>query len=132
MLYESRAKIHPIWAEAFDGPFGLRVVRAPLDPWSFATILENVIMALIPSIGALAGAALARSNREPTWGPSILSVLLSVLPVAIIDFWLLPATFGRHPHIVARMAEHAALLILALWIVAPVLMTRYLHKRVLN
>jgi hypothetical protein len=96
-------------------------------PGAASAPLLALLVALIPSIGALAGVALTQSAATPTWGRTVIFALLSLMPAAMAVALVLvrepTSATGR-----GWLSELALFTLVALWLLAPVVLTRLLYR----
>lgn len=98
-----------------------------------AALIASFVLASIPAIGALAGLALAPTTQVPSWGRTILSAMISLLPSAIYAVVL--AMLGGKilwAHDVGPegvVFEFALIALAGLWVVTPVIASRRLFRK---
>ncbi len=93
-----------------------------------AALLTPLILALVPAIGALAGATRSASDLRPSVTAAVLFAVISMIPLVLAD-WL-QSPWGVLPAYGAQWYMEVLLyLVLAVWILAPVFLVKRLHNR---
>jgi hypothetical protein len=96
---------------------------------TISAVMTPLVVGLVPATAALAGIGLSPGLGRPSAIRIVQMAFLSMIPLALADWLMWP--WGVVPRVEqgSALAEVALYLVLAAWIVSPVVLVRRLYSR---
>jgi hypothetical protein len=132
LIYAKRYEIERLFEKEPLSPSTFGISDPIVGPGVPGAILLATLLGLVPAIGSLAGVGLVKNSHVPKWPRIIVGTLLTLAPtLAVVGVYGLIGHLldTKVPSAISIWPEIVLPLLGILWLLTPVVLTKYIHEK---